>query len=146
MWVPPRMPKPLLQEFYWPDSWKVAVVCLFLNCTQRKQVEPVVDRFFARYKDAEAYVKAYEWEESKADIVDLIRSLGFGNRRAERIYKFSCDFMTKGDKDPRGCHGVGEYASACFEMLFLGKFGDAPPNDHALKDYWVFVKGQNNAV
>ena len=34
--------------------------------------------------------------------------------------------------------GVGKYAVACYEMLFLGKFGDSPPDDHALKDYYVW--------
>lgn len=135
-WIPPRMPAPLLQELYWPDPWRVTVICIMLNCTQRKQVEPMIDKFFARYPDAESYIKAYECDESRNDVIDLIRPLGFFNRRALRIYKFSADMVSKGLSDIRKLHGVGEYAARCYEMLFLGTFGEEAPEDHALKDYW----------
>lgn len=138
MWVPPRMPAPLLQELFWPDVWKVSVVCLFLNCTQRKQVETIIDAFFERYPSADAYIRTYE--SSKQDIVDLIRPLGFYNRRAERLYRFSVDFVSGGAGDPRGCFAIGKYATACYEMLFLGRFGEDPPEDHALQNYYHFVK------
>lgn len=91
-WDPPRTPHNLLQEQYFPDRWKVAVICMFLNCTQRKTAEPIVHKFFARYPTPEHYIWAYEWE-AKSDIIDLIAPLGFGNRRAERIFKFSLDYL-----------------------------------------------------
>ena len=134
------MPVPLLQELYWPDPWKVTVICIMLNCTQRKQVEPMIETFFARYPDAESYIKAYEWELSRNDVIELLRPLGFYNRRALRLYRFSEDYLSKGLSDIRKLHGVGEYAARCYEMLFLGQFGEAPPDDHALTDYWFFYK------
>jgi endonuclease III len=139
-WIPPRMPAPLLQELYWPDPWKVTVICIMLNCTQRKQVEPMIDDFFKRWPSAKDYIEAYEQEATRKVIVDMLRPLGFYNRRALRIYKFSGDLLSKGLDDIRKLYGVGEYAASCYEMLFLGLFGDTPPNDHALCDYWFFYQ------
>ena len=134
--IPPRKPEPLLQELYWPDKWKVLVCCVMLNCTRRGQVDNVVETFFIRYPNAESYIKAYEWPLSKSDIIDLIKPLGFYNRRSLGLYKFSCDYISKQWSDPRELHGIGEYAARCYEILFLGKFGKTPPVDHALSDYW----------
>lgn len=100
----------------------------------------MIDKFFARYPSAESYIKAYEWELSRNDIIDVLRPLGFYNRRARRLYQFSCDYLEKGLSDIRKLHGVGEYAARCYEMLFLGQFGEEPPQDHALTDYWRFYK------
>lgn len=134
------MPSPLLQELYWPDPWKVTVICIMLNCTQRKQVEPMIDAFFTRYPDAATFISAYEDESNRSDIVSLIRPLGFFNRRALRIYNFSKDLLSKGLSDIRTLHGVGEYAARCYEMLFLGEFGEEAPDDHALKHYWEWYQ------
>ena len=141
-WIPPRMPAPLLQELYYPDVWKVTVICIMLNCTQRKQVEPMIDSFFTKYPSAEAYIKAYESEDTKNEIIQVLRPLGFFNRRALRLYKFSKDLLSKGLFDFRSLHGVGKYANSCYEMLFLGKFEEEAPDDHALKDYHAFCKSQ----
>lgn len=138
-WIPPRMPSPLLQELYWPDAWKVIVICIMLNCTQRTQVERMIETFFRQYPNAGEYIAAYECQNSNAALIDLLRPLGFCNRRSKQIYKFSCDYINKGLNNVRELYGVGEYAAKCYEMLFLGLFGDEP-KDHALKDYYNWVK------
>jgi hypothetical protein len=135
-WIPPRMPAPLLQELYWPDPWKVTVICIMLNCTQRKQVEPMIDDFFRWWPSAAEFIAAYEDENKRSLIIEMLRPLGFYNRRAQRIHKFSVDLLSKGLDDIRKLHGVGEYAARCYEMLFLGLFGEEAPDDHALTDYW----------
>lgn len=141
MFSPPRMPEPLLQEFYHPDAWKVFVICMMLNCTQRKQVETVVDEFFERWPDAESLVRAKD-----DDVAEVIKSLGFKNRRTKRLIKFSHDFLSMHWTDPRELHGVGEYAARVYEMLFLGKFGDTPPDDHAAKNYWEWYMKNHHGV
>lgn len=138
-WVPPRMPSPLLQELYWPDAWKVIVICIMLNCTQRTQVERMIETFFHQYPNAGAYIAAYECESDKTRLIDLLRPLGFCNRRSKQLYKFSCDYIDKGLNNVKELYGVGEYAAKCYEMLFLGLFGNEP-KDHALKDYYNWVK------
>ena len=50
-WIPPKSPYDLLQERFWPNEWKILVVCLMLNQTSRKQVEPMIQDFFLRYPD-----------------------------------------------------------------------------------------------
>ena len=137
-WSPPKMTPALLQERFYPDAWKVLVVCLMLNCTQRKQVEPMIETFFSCYPDAVSYVK--QFEKNKDAIIEIIRPLGFYNRRADRIYKLSVDFLKDDVQDVSMIHGVGDYANACYEMLFLGVFGKDPPKDHALKNYYMFCK------
>jgi len=140
-WVPARMPEPLLQELYWPDAWKVLTICVFLNCTQRKQVEPMIDAFFEKFSSPHMYVEAYE--KNRLEIIEMIRPLGFFNRRSERLYKLSIAISNSWN-DVRDLPGVGEYAARVYEMLFLGKFGDTPPNDHATADYYWFYKENNS--
>jgi methyl-CpG-binding domain protein 4 len=108
---------PLLQEYFLPDAWKVFVICMMLNCTQRKQVEKIIFNFFENYPNAETFIAGYESD--KDQIIEQIRCLGFYNRRADRIYRFSKDLLAKGLSDPTSLFGVGKYATACYEMMFL---------------------------
>jgi methyl-CpG-binding domain protein 4 len=145
-WDPPRTPHNLLQEQYYPDRWKVAVICMFLNCTQRKTAEPIVHKFFARYPTPEHYIWAYEWD-ARSDLVELISPLGFGNRRAERIFKFSLDYLALDWKRLSECHGIGEYADACDRIFFEMDFDETPPSDGVLANVWRWVvKEKRNAA
>lgn len=36
--------------------------------------------------------------------------------------------------------GVGDYAARMWEIFFLGRMGDEPPKDGALKLYWYWMK------
>ena len=44
--------RPLLQEVYQDDPWKMLVCCILLNVTHRRQVDKVRDKLFTRYPTA----------------------------------------------------------------------------------------------
>ena len=41
--------RPLLQEIYQPDGWKMLTCCMLLNLTNRRQVDVIRDELFKRY-------------------------------------------------------------------------------------------------
>lgn len=136
-WSPPFTPHNLLQEQYWPDRWKVAIICMFLNCTRRVTAEPIVHEFFRRYPTPEEYACSYlvPWEHAR--VVELLRPTGFKNRRAENIFKFSIDTMA--DLPFRDRHGIGAYADACDKMFFAREFDGSPPSDGVLAKVWRWI-------
>ena len=79
-WTPPKSPFDLLQERYWPNDWKILIVCLMLNQTSRKQVEPMIERFFEKWPTALDAALADEDE-----MREVIRCLGMYNRRVKTI-------------------------------------------------------------
>lgn len=94
--------------------WRILVVCALLNRTHGRQVRPMVEEFFERWPSPERVVKTTE------GMYDLIRPLGFGNRRIETIRNISEDyvlFFGEGDaKKEQGfgwvdaIRGCGQYA------------------------------------
>ena len=130
--------KPLLQELYVDDPWKVLVVCLMLNCTRRAQVDCIIDDFFRTWPTAPRFLEADD------DAVKVaIKSLGFCNRRTNALKRMSAAYVAGGWTDIREVPGVGEYAARAYEMFILSKMGDVEPKDHALSKFWRYVvKGE----
>ena len=133
-WTPPKSPYDLLQERYWPDDWKILVVCLLLNQTSRKQVEPMIDRFFKRWPDAKSAASA-----SEEEMREVVRSLGMYNRRVKTIKKMSQQFLT-GFENAIDLYGCGKYANDAYRIFMKGEWEDVEPNDHALNDYHGYLK------
>lgn len=133
-WKPPKSPFDLLQERYWPDDWKILVVCLLLNQTSRKQVEPMIEVFFDRWPDARSAVSADENE-----MREVVHSLGMFNRRVKTIKKMSQQFLS-GFEDAIELYGCGKYADDTYRIFMKGEWKDVKPNDHALNDYHGFLK------
>ena len=131
--IPPRSPYSLLQEDIWPDRWRMLCACMMLNCTTRKQVERVLPSFFERWPTPCAFKDA-----DNDEVVDVIRSLGFANRRTVNLKKMTIKFVEDDWDDPRDLPGVGAYAAASYEIFCLGKVPADPPSDHALKQYVVW--------
>jgi hypothetical protein len=52
----------------------------------------------------------------------------------------STAYLTGDWKHASELPGVGDYAARMWEIFFLGKLGDEPPNDGALKLYWYWMK------
>jgi methyl-CpG-binding domain protein 4 len=127
----------LLQEQFLASEWQVLVACIMLNCTTRKQVEKVIYRFFERWPTPEALVEA-----QRDDVVPLIRSLGFGNRRFDRLHRFSREFIDVPWHEPDVLHAVGKYAHDCWRVLFKGDWEQVEPDDHALVDYHNWLKNK----
>lgn len=125
----PQSPFNLLQEIYIDDPWKVMVCCIFLNQTTRKQVNKVREEFFGKWPDAIALGSA-----KLEEVTETIRALGFYNRRAKTLVRFSQEWTDKEWKSPRELHGIGEYAHDSWKIFVDGEIVEEP-SDHVLKDY-----------
>ena len=54
--------RPLLQEIYQPDGWKMLTCCMLLNLTNRRQVDGIRDELFDRYPTPQDMMKADQSE------------------------------------------------------------------------------------
>ena len=132
-WIPPKSPFDLLQERYWPDDWKILIVCLLLNQTSRKQVEPIIGDFFDRWPDASTAASADEDEMRR-----LVRPLGMYNKRVKTIKKMSQQFL-EGFSEAIDLYGCGKYADDAYRIFVKGQWANVIPNDHALNDYHGYL-------
>lgn len=133
-WNPPKSPYDLLQERFWPDEWKVLVVCLMLNQTSRKQVEPMISRFFTLFPNPESVIDGDE-----ETLRSLLRPLGLVNRRTKIIKRFSEEFVTKKWVTAKDLYGCGKYADDAYRIFIKGEWEAVEPSDHALNDYHNFL-------
>ena len=136
MWQPPminKWDKPLIQERYFPDRWKMLVCCLMLNLTSYKQVLPIVDGFFDRWPNAKAASEAEEKE-----MKEYIRTLGMYNKRAKTIIRMSKQFLN-GFSQPKDLYGCGKYASDFDAIFWDGQWKNVEPTDGALLRYKKFL-------
>ena len=140
-WIPPRSPIGMLQEEMWPDRWKILVVCSLHNQTSRKQVDKVYKKLFEAYPDPEAMSHA-----THNHLVEIIKPLGFYNRRAHALVKMSRDFLEKDWKRASDLYGCGKYADDCYRVFCTGEWKDVEPSDHALNDYVDWLKKENKVA
>jgi methyl-CpG-binding domain protein 4 len=129
--IPQRSPYGLIQEDLWPDEWKCIVACLMLNCTTRRQVEKILPEFFKRWPDPSTFLTA-----KLEEVMELISSLGFQNRRAKRLFEMTEAYQEKKWKHAAELPGVGEYAARAWEIFFKNELGKRQPVDGALALYW----------
>lgn len=106
-----------------------------LNCTARRQVEKVLPEFFRRWGSPSTFLSA-----EKSEVSELISSLGFKNRRTDRLFEMTRAYEGREWSHVSKLPGVGEYAARMWEIFFCGKLGDDPPNDGALVLYWKWRK------
>jgi len=119
-----------------PESeWLILVTCMMLNCTTRKQVEKVLPEFRRRWPTPQAFAGA-----STDEVRELIRPLGFANRRAANLQKMTAAYLAGGWKHARELPGIGAYAAAAWEIFCDGKLPEECPQDHALTQYWRWAK------
>ena len=97
--------RPLLQEVYQEDPWKMLICCILLNLTHRRQVDKVRDKLFARYPTAVQMAFALEDELS-----EMLKPLGFYNKRAVTLKRMSLEYV-RGFTDVNQLYGVGKYAN-----------------------------------
>ena len=76
--------RPLLQEIYQDDSWKMMVCCILLNLTKRQQVDKVRHELFSKYPTEYEMIEADE-----SELAEILKPLGLYNRRAKTLIKFS---------------------------------------------------------
>lgn len=133
--IPPVSPYGLIQETLWPDEFKILVSCMLLNCTTRRAAEKVIPKLFERYPDAKSMAAA-----DREELSSLIAVLGFRNRRTDNLIAMSKEYLKGTWSHPRHLPGIGEYASAAWEIFVAGKLPKDPPRDHALVRYWKWRK------
>ena len=133
-WIPPKSPYDLLQERFWPNEWKILVVCLMLNQTSRKQVEPMIEKFFSKYPDPNSILSA-----SEEELFLILKPLGLANKRVKTLKKFSEQFLSNDWKTAKDLYGCGKYADDAWRIFCLGDWKEVSPNDHALVFYHDFL-------
>ena len=141
LWTPPLLGKweePLIQEYYFPDRWRMLVCCLMLNLTSHKQVYPIIDGFFERWPDAQSASNADEYE-----MKEYLKSLGMYSKRAKTIIKMSKQFLD-GFTEAKQLYGCGKYANDCDRIFFLGLWKTTAPKDGALNRYIHFLANYYN--
>ena len=120
--------RPLLQEIYQDDGWKMLTCCMLLNLTNRRQVDVIRDELFNRYPTPKDMMNANESELAK-----LLKPLGLYNRRAKSLKKMSEGYV-KGFKSVDELYGIGQYAKDSWE-IFQNNNKRVKPMDKVLQEY-----------
>lgn len=144
----PRETSPyrLIQEELRDDPWRLLVAVIMLNQTSAKQARPVWTEFFRRWPTPEKL-----WLDSGPtilvfeELVELLHPIGFYNRRADRIWKMTFDFLVlrpdiNTGVDVRDMHGIGKYGADSYNMFVRGYLVE-DVQDKELKNYVAWVKG-----
>ena len=120
--------RPLLQEIYLNDPWKMLVCCMLLNLTNRKQVDTIRKQLFDKYKTPQDMMNAKHEE-----LADILKPLGLYNRRANSLRKMSRGYV-KGFKSVDELYGIGQYAKDSWD-IFQNKNNNVKPTDRVLQEY-----------
>ena len=120
--------RPLLQEIYQDDPWKMLVCCILLNLTKRQQVDGIRHELFSRYPTEYHMIEADEEE-----LAELLKPLGLYRRRAKTLIKFSWMWVN-GFNNVMELHGVGQYASDSWEIFQINNVR-IKPKDKVLQEY-----------
>ena len=120
--------RPLLQEIYQPDGWKMLTCCMLLNLTNRKQVDTIRDELFKRYPTPKDMMNA-----NQSELAELLKPLGLYNRRAKSLKRMSEGYV-KGFKSVDELYGIGQYAMDSWE-IFQNNNRNVNPTDKVLLAY-----------
>ena len=120
--------RPLLQEIYQSDGWKMLTCCMLLNLTNRRQVDVIRDELFKRYPTPKDMMNADE-----SELADLLKPLGLYNRRAKSLKKMSEGYV-KGFESVDELYGIGKYAKDSCE-IFQNNNRKVKPMDKVLQEY-----------
>ena len=121
----------IIQQEFQHDPWKMLVGCIMLNQTHNRQVRRVIYDFFEKYPNPESIN-----EDAIPDITERLRPLGFYNRRASTILRFSREYINK-ENDQRNIsdlYGIGKYAMDSYEIFINGNT-NVEPTDKILRRY-----------
>lgn len=132
------------QQVGWPRApWRILVVCALLNRTHGRQVRPMIGEFFERWPSPQRVMQSVD------GMYELIRPLGFGNRRIETILNLSEDYnLFFGEGDPDGSsdewvsaiRGCGQYAKDSIDIFVCGKLQNVS-SDTWLQRYIEWKRG-----
>jgi hypothetical protein len=138
------------QEEYRDDPFKMLMVCFMLNQTHHRQVDAVRHQFFARFGSAESLLSADDQE-----VVDLIRPLGFYNKRTKLWKQFCSQWLAAEQKygsplyipatEVERMKGVGKYALDSWKIFQLFDYS-VEPDDHVLNRYIVWAREEKKRI
>ena len=137
LWMPPKLnawSDPLIQEQYWPDRWKMTVICLCLNMTSGRQVRPILPELFRHWPNPVAMKHAHD-----ETLKSLIRPLGFVNKRSQALKRMSRDWIEKDWTSVKELYGCGQYAKDSDEIFYQGCL-KLEPQDGELQRYIKFAR------
>jgi methyl-CpG-binding domain protein 4 len=140
VWNPPLSPFKLVQEPYFGDEWKILVCCQLLNMTTHVQVRKVLHKLFRKYPEPTFMALAKENE-----LKDLLRPLGFYNKRSKALIRFSNEYLTKKWKTAKDLYGIGKYGDDAWHIFCVGDWENVEPNDQALNKYHDWLWERENA-
>ena len=120
----------LLQDEFKEDPWKMLVCCVLLNRTKGTTVKKIIYALFEKYPYAYAMSQA-----DPSELAELLRPLGFQNRRAKTLIKLSEKCCSAGWKDRVDeLPGGGKYAVDSWEIFQKGSL-DIEVEDKELRKY-----------
>ena len=120
--------RPLIQEIYQDDGWKMLTCCMLLNLTNRKQVDTIRDELFKKYPTPKDMMNAKHRE-----LADILKPLGLYNRRATSLRLMSAGYIG-GFKSVDELYGIGKYAKDSWE-IFQNNNMSVNPTDKVLQEY-----------
>jgi endonuclease III len=126
--------RPLLQEIFADDPWRIFVCCILLNQTGRAQVDDVIDTVFERWPDAHAMAHA-----PLIELAGVLHPTGLHWSKAGRLQRMSeqyTEWYETGRMMPIEIHGVGQYAVDSYEIFYCGQEDhEVPSRDKELLAY-----------
>ncbi len=135
-----RSPHNLVQERFQHDPWKMLVLCIMLNQTSYKQVHPVKDEFFERWPTPQKAIRG-----NKKKMIEVLRPLGFYNRRTNIIKKFSKQYISLNWQDVGDLYGIGKYARDSW-LIFQENQLPQDVTDKELKKYVNWANTQPSLI
>lgn len=120
----------LLQERFKEEPFKLLIGCILCNQTKGSHALPVLKKLFESYPTIELLSDSvYD------DLVKILRPLGFQNRRATTLIKFSKAWIIALENDYlNDLPGVGKYAIDSYR-LFVHNDWSIQPEDKELIAY-----------
>lgn len=112
-----------------PDIWSHFVGVIMLNQTGRKPVKTVLPHFLSKWPNPKKFLSS-----STKEVIEVIRPLGFYNRRENTLRRMSEDYLTWDGNDAKMLYGIGKYGSDSYEIFFKNNY-TVEPTDKELKRY-----------
>jgi methyl-CpG-binding domain protein 4 len=106
-----------------------------LNQTTGTQVHQIIKKLFGKYPRPQSMARA-----EHADVYDIIKTCGLGNKRAATLIRMSTEFIALEWSEPKELHGLGEYANDSW-LIFI-KNRNISPKDKELKKYIAWKRKQ----
>ena len=137
------------QEQYREDPFKMLMICFMLNQTSHKQVDQIREEFFNRFPDAESFVLAEE-----SEIAQMIKILGFYNKRAKAWKQFAFEWIAAVDKfggtnipveELAKMKGIGKYALDSWKVFQLYDY-NIEVDDHVLNWYVDWARAEKERL